>query len=251
MIMSKTARANVPSRPCLPALVIPLSMCLPVSGAGCDGSESSLNEGLSPSECLDTLDNDFDGLIDCLDPGCQGWDLCQIAETGIRDTGPSLDTTETGDSAGTVDSGPVYHTKDICINEFMASNRNTINDAQGASPDWIELYNMTDEDVDLGGYYITDDLDQPDKHVLADGLVLPARGYLLLWAAGDPSGGPIYLSFSLSVDGEDLGLFTPEGTAVNRITFGEQYTDWSVARIPDGSADWYYDSDPTPMAPNG
>lgn len=53
----------------------------------------------------------------------------------------------------------------LVINEFMAANRETIeNPAQpGEYSDWIELYNASDRPIILDGMYLTDDLSRPTK----------------------------------------------------------------------------------------
>ncbi|MDP7114842.1 MAG: lamin tail domain-containing protein, partial [Myxococcota bacterium] len=140
---------------------------------------------------------------------------------------------------------------ELCINEFMAANATTIQDDTGVFTDWIELYNMTDEDVDLAGFTITDNLDNPDKHVLAAPLTVPARGHLLLWADGLPDVGAEHLGFQLAREGEELGLYDPTGTVLNHLEYDEQATDWSAARMPDGELDgWVIDATPTPGLSN-
>ena len=41
----------------------------------------------------------------------------------------------------------------------MAGNDSVLADPQGDYDDWIELYNSSSETVDLGGMYLTDDLE--------------------------------------------------------------------------------------------
>ena len=43
------------------------------------------------------------------------------------------------------------------INEFMASNHNTIDDVDGDSSDWIEIYNPDVTNLNLDGYFLSDD----------------------------------------------------------------------------------------------
>ena len=43
------------------------------------------------------------------------------------------------------------------LSEFMASNRATLDDGDGLSSDWIEIFNAGDEDLDLAGYRLTND----------------------------------------------------------------------------------------------
>ena len=49
------------------------------------------------------------------------------------------------------------------ISEFMASNDDTLLDGDGASSDWIEIYNLTDQTLDLQGWYLTDKIDNLTK----------------------------------------------------------------------------------------
>jgi hypothetical protein len=47
----------------------------------------------------------------------------------------------------------------LYINEFMASNSSVITDPDfDESADWIELYNASPFSVDLGGYFLTDNI---------------------------------------------------------------------------------------------
>ncbi len=44
----------------------------------------------------------------------------------------------------------------VIISEFMAVNSNGIEDEDGDRSDWIELYNMGNVPVNLGGWHLTD-----------------------------------------------------------------------------------------------
>jgi len=138
----------------------------------------------------------------------------------------------------------------VVINEFLARNALTVHDEFGEYDDWIELYNAGDDEVDLGGYYITDDLSNPTKWQLPETeeeTEIPPHGYLLLWADDDSTQGALHLGFKLSGSGEQIGLFAPDGhTVVDTLTFGPQEQDISYGRQPDGSDNWFYFQQPTP-----
>jgi len=53
----------------------------------------------------------------------------------------------------------------LFINEFVASNSTGgYYDALYRDyPDWIEIYNYSDEAIDIGNYYLTDDLNDANK----------------------------------------------------------------------------------------
>ncbi|MCK6506598.1 lamin tail domain-containing protein, partial [Myxococcota bacterium] len=155
----------------------------------------------------------------------------------------------TGDGGGG-DGGSDVAPGDLFINELMASNATTIADEGGAFPDWVELYNPTGADISLAGFTITDDLLEPDKHALDGSLVVPAGGFLLLWADDDVADGPQHLGFKLSAKGESLALYAPDGTEIDGVSFGPQSTDVSAARMPDGGAGWTLADPATPGASN-
>ncbi len=51
----------------------------------------------------------------------------------------------------------------VVINEFTASNKSALADPQGEYDDWIELRNITDQEVNLTGCYLTDEPNNPRK----------------------------------------------------------------------------------------
>lgn len=132
--------------------------------------------------------------------------------------------------------------ENIFINEFMASNASTVFDSRGEYEDWIELYNDNDYPVDIAGLYITDDLTNPSKYMIpisATGeTIIPAKGYLILWADSDESQGATHIDMKLSALGEQVGLIQIYGNDIHWIdstTFGVQITDVSMSRSPNGS----------------
>ena len=68
------------------------------------------------------------------------------------------------------------------INEFMASNINALVDEDGDPSDWLELYNPGETAIDLTGYGLSDDPDDPFEWVFPHG-VLQAGGHRLVFAS--------------------------------------------------------------------
>ena len=171
---------------------------------------------------------------------------CSQDKDASSDSGdcPECDTSDTSGVQGTDGwDGPA-----VIINEFMADNATTVAAPTGEYSDWIELYNMTDEAIDLTGWTITDDLDEPDFYAL-QGVTIDPRGFELLWADG--AAGPGHVAFKLSKDGEEIGLYDPDGNAHTRLNYDAQATDWSAARMPDASPNWEIVDDATPGTSNG
>ncbi len=138
----------------------------------------------------------------------------------------------------------------VVINEFMPSNAVVITDTAGGAGDWIELYNLSSQPVDLGGYYISDKLVDPQRHALPAGLIIQPSSTLLLWADDDEEEGPDHLPFNLSKAGEAVVLSDPAGVVLDSIDYVDATTDSSFARVPDGTGPWAFCTAPTPGAAN-
>jgi len=115
----------------------------------------------------------------------------------------------------------------IVISEFMASNINTKLDGDGESSDWIEIYNPTATDVNLNGWYLTDDDENLTKWQFPDGFEVKAGEFRIIFASEKtlelyPSnypyldaGGYYHTNFELNKDsGEYLALVAPDGNTV-------------------------------------
>ena len=130
----------------------------------------------------------------------------------------------------------------VVINEFMASNDMTVTDPAGDFDDWIELYNSTDEAISLSGYFISDKEDNLGKFEIPDSLnvVIEPLGYLIIWADedGDKMQEGIHANFKLSGGGEAVILSNPDTVILDQIIYGEQTTDVSAARVPNGTGDF-------------
>jgi len=160
---------------------------------------------------------------------------------------------------GTGICSPAFGQSDISlvINELMASNSSDggFADPQGDYDDWFEIYNFGEAAIDIGGMYLTDDLNEPAKWWIPDNsptdTTVSAHGYLLIWADNDISDGPLHIGFSLSKDGEEIGLFASDGsTMIDAVVFGEQVADTSYGRYPDAGDDLRFFIRPSPAAEN-
>ncbi len=130
----------------------------------------------------------------------------------------------------------------IVLNEFVL---NPIGDDGANRPDgeWIELYNILDEDIDVAGWYVKNSADETvmisADNTASGETIVPGNGRLV-----------VYLERAfLDNDADTLSLYTPMGTPfdttddVREDTFS--YTDGSAlpegksyARFPDGEGIW-------------
>ena len=121
----------------------------------------------------------------------------------------------------------------LVITEFMASNGSTLKDEDNTYPDWIEIYNRTATNVNVGGWYLTDNAGNLTKWQFPATNLAP-NAFMVIFADNKNRrvpGAPLHTSFSLSASGEYLALVKPDG--VTRVTefapqFPNQFTDVSV-----------------------
>lgn len=144
---------------------------------------------------------------------------------------------------------------ELYINEILAINSSTIYDEYGEFNDWIEIYNNEDFSVDIGGMFISDDLNDPLKFRIPDGYpeitTIPEKGFLVIWADGNPDEGILHLDFKLSGDGEYLVLTSSNGLQlIDSLIFSNQSDNISLGRYKDGSTDWTFFNNPTPGSTN-
>ena len=136
----------------------------------------------------------------------------------------------------------------IVINELMASNQNTIEDEDGNHSDWLELANLGDEDIDIGGFYLTDEIAVPDKWQIPLSTIVPSRGFIIFWASGKNK--LYHTNFKLDKDGEEIALFDASKHIIDAISFSVQTPDISYGRTYENQSIWAFFQTPTPYQKN-
>ncbi len=143
----------------------------------------------------------------------------------------------------------------LVINELLSDNAWGISDEAGEREDWFEVHNPTAQPVDLAGYYLTDQWNNPTKFRvpvgLPDSTVIAPGGFMLFWADEDQNQGWNHVNFRLSNDGEHLALRSPDGfTVVDSLNFPAIWPSFSYGRLEDASVPWVFFEQTTPNASN-
>lgn len=102
----------------------------------------------------------------------------------------------------------------VIITEFMAINSNGLVDEDNEHSDWLEIYNNTDNTIDLAGWYLTDNPNTL-KEWQFPSVTLPKNGYLVIFASGKNRTDPtknLHTNFKLSGSGEYLAICEPDTT---------------------------------------
>ncbi len=147
----------------------------------------------------------------------------------------------------------------IYINEIMATNAQTIRDGDledkdegingGAYSDWIEIYNSSEQAIDLTGYTLADS----SATWVFPQCTIQARGYMLVWASDKnkvAKDGQLHANFKLSASGEEVILKAPNGDIVDSVKFESLLEDQSYGRKLDGNPEFKVFTKSTPLGDN-
>ena len=143
----------------------------------------------------------------------------------------------------------------LIINEFLASNDSCCKDSYGDYDDWVELYNDSNQPIDIGGMYFTDTPNDDKPYLIPssdpNSTTIQPKGYLVIWCDDDQEQGALHVSKKLSKGGESIILLSQDKlTVVDSYTFPEQTTDISMGRDQNDFTNWIFFENPTPGLPN-
>ncbi len=124
----------------------------------------------------------------------------------------------------------------VLVSEFMADNSRTLNDENGDSSDWIEIFNSGETAASLDGWFLTDTTNNLAKWRFPD-ITIPAKGYLLVFASEKNRTnvtGRLHTNFKLATEGEYLALVSPATNVISAFApaYPKQFTDVSYGRVP-------------------
>jgi hypothetical protein len=103
------------------------------------------------------------------------------------------------------------------VSEIMADNKGGLEDADGESPDWIEITNPGPTALNLGGWYLTDDPAALTKWQFPSPVVVPAGTSIVVFASSKNrrvTGADLHTNFKLDPNGESVLLVKPDGLTV-------------------------------------
>ena len=157
----------------------------------------------------------------------------------------------------------------VRINEVSAANGIYVNEYFKRS-DWVELYNTTDQPVDVDGMYLSDEPGNPQKYQIEapfftseelwgftpyglenqGGTVIPPHGFLIVWCDSREALTQLHAPFKLAAAGGDVLLTASDESWSDQLTYTAMNNVQTVGRYPDGASDVYLMDVPTISKPN-
>ena len=141
----------------------------------------------------------------------------------------------------------------LMLNEIMAAPRTGIRDEDGDLSDWIELYNNSDQTIDLSKYALSDDDTRPVKWTFPTGATIGPHSYYLVFCSGKDKLEHTTLyphtNFSISAERETIVLSTVTGQLADRVTIETLGKDMTYGRNP-STLNWQIFTLGTPGAAN-
>lgn len=144
----------------------------------------------------------------------------------------------------------ISYGQDIRINEIVSSN-STFEDEDQDTPDWLELYNFGSEDIQLQGWSLTDDIQDPQKWQFPS-FKLDKNAYLLVFASDkdrvNVADRSFHTNFKIASAGETIYLYDAANQLVDSLQTFDLPSDVSYGINEDGNQ-CYFEA-PTPNASN-
>lgn len=144
-------------------------------------------------------------------------------------------------------------TDQIKINEIMSSNNYYAQLEDGNCYDWIEFYNSSDEDVNLKGCMLSDNVNLANKWTVPADFVVSASDYGIIYLSGlngVDEYGNMHTNFKLSSKGETIIFSNAVGDVIQQLSI--PYTSLSNVSygLENESSNYVWYAKPSPNAAN-
>lgn len=149
----------------------------------------------------------------------------------------------------------------VLINEFSAANLSTVTDDFLNHEDWLELYNAGSTDVNIAGYYLSDNPDEPKKWQFPANVstIIKPQSYLVIWCDGRDTIRKVgtkrnfHTNFKLTQTKkttETLVFSDASGKKLDEVKVLKTRADQSRGRLENGINQWVIFTIPTPNNAN-
>ena len=141
-------------------------------------------------------------------------------------------------------SGPVR------LNELMSVNDTTLLSEEGETPDWVEIMNVSNREVNLEGYSLAKSEKATNVFTFPKCVLQPGEAVIVYADSTlkSEAGAELHAPFRLSSAGGTVMLFSTSGTAIDSVNFPALGADNSYVRLDQTT--WAMSNQPTPGLSN-
>ena len=127
-------------------------------------------------------------------------------------------------------SKSVSFSQNIVINEVVSDNNLIIQDVDGDYSDWVEIYNNENYDIDLIGYFLSDNENSLQKWTFPN-VIITANSYMLIFASAKDKiqSGELHSNFKISQSGEPIILSDNNNNVLSKVASKFIPADFSYA----------------------
>lgn len=144
--------------------------------------------------------------------------------------------------------------EEIVINEIMPNHVDVIYDDDYCFPaSWVELHNVSDHDIDIQNWYLTNSTRQLKMWRVPNSCVIPSNGYKIIYLdKGDyVFDDNFHANFDLDHTSGHLSLVYEDGeTVVDRCKYNDAPINLSYGRCFSDTTTWIWFQHSTPLASN-
>ena len=133
------------------------------------------------------------------------------------------------------------YSQDIIINEILPNPKGS-DTAAPPGGEWIELYNQSNQKINLAGWKLDDSISSGSKpYAISSEIFIEPNGYLVFYYG--------QTKICLNNNGDEANLINPQGKIISACSYQEKSDEQtSLARGKDGQ--WYWSVEPTPNKEN-
>ena len=138
----------------------------------------------------------------------------------------------------------------LVINEIMQSNVNSLFVDYDFPDSWVELYNPTDNEINIKKMRIGLSEDVAESYTITVDSIIAPQGHVVIYC--DKVGNGLHTNFRIDSGKGMVCLFDKKGTLIDKLTHKKMKAiDIAYGRTVDGGDTWQYELIPTPGTTNG
>ena len=139
--------------------------------------------------------------------------------------------------------------QEVRLSEAMFRNEATLLDEDGDAPDWVELENYGSNAIDLTGWGLSDDPNEPFKWVFPNRVLAPGQTLIVFASDKNRFGDVLHTSFGIRHQQEGVYLAHPDSTLIDSIAPSCTPPGISIGKVGNGQALVHFDP-PSPGSVN-